>query len=218
MPDLRVKGKHQPIISEALFEKVQDVLEGKKPMAAPKRLINPAFPLRGLLRCAACGNALTASFCRSKTGKRYGYYYSRTRGCRLVKSIQAKALDDQFMSMLKRLQPRPEIAGVFPSIAAHIWVAQLDDSEKNLRNLSELLEEQKQLKFALLRAKLRGEICQSDYEQGNAEFSREISETEKRIRALDVALRTETRLCGFASSRSLTFPRFGAQPTTISGG
>lgn len=85
MPDLRVKGKHQPIISEALFEKVQDVLEGKKPMAAPKRLINPAFPLRGLLRCAACGNALTASFCRSKTGKRYGYYYCRTRGCRLVK-------------------------------------------------------------------------------------------------------------------------------------
>ena len=34
---------------------------------------------------------------------------------------------------------------------------------------------------------LRGEVCQSDYENGNAEFSREIRETEKELRALDSA-------------------------------
>lgn len=164
MPDLRVKGKHQPIISEGLFEKVQDVLEGKKPMDAPKRRINPAFPLRGLLRCAACGSALTASFCRSKTGKRYGYYYCRTRGCRLVKSAQANTLDNQFMSMMKRLEPRPEIVRAFPNIAAQIWDAKREDGEKALRKLSASLQEQKQLKSALLRAKLRGEVCQLDYE------------------------------------------------------
>jgi hypothetical protein len=38
-----------------------------------------------------------------------------------------------------------------------------------------------------LRAKLRGEVCQSDYEDGNAEFSREIRETEKELHALDSA-------------------------------
>jgi hypothetical protein len=38
----------------------------------------------------------------------------------------------------------------------------------------------------LLRATLRGEVCQSDYEEGNVEFSCEIRETEKELRALDL--------------------------------
>jgi site-specific DNA recombinase len=53
MPDLRVKGLHQPIVPQALFDKVQDVLDGKKPISTPKRRINPAFSLRGLVRCIA---------------------------------------------------------------------------------------------------------------------------------------------------------------------
>jgi site-specific DNA recombinase len=78
MPDLRVKGLHRPLVSQELFDRVQDVLDGKKPVVVPKRHANPAFPLRGLVLCASCGNPLTASFCRSKTGKRYPYYYCTT--------------------------------------------------------------------------------------------------------------------------------------------
>jgi hypothetical protein len=39
------------------------------------------------------------------------------------------------------------------------------------------LEEQKRLKGELLKAKLRGEISQGDYEQANVEYSADISAT-----------------------------------------
>jgi site-specific DNA recombinase len=187
MPDIRVIGKHQPIISQELFDKVQDVLDGKKPVATPKRRSNPAFPLRGLLRCESCRKPLTATFCRSKTGKRYPYYYCRTLGCRIVKSTQAHVFEDQFTSLMNRLQPLPEITAEFSSIAAHVWDAQQRDTEKSAKKLAVRLEEQKRLKSELLRSKLRGEVCQSDYEEGNAEFSREIKEIEKQLRTVEAA-------------------------------
>jgi site-specific DNA recombinase len=54
---------------------VQDILEGKKPVTAPRRKVNPDFPLKRFVRCGACGTPLTACFSRSKNGKLYGYYY-----------------------------------------------------------------------------------------------------------------------------------------------
>jgi hypothetical protein len=104
-----------------------------------------------------------------------------------VKSTQAKALEDQFLSLMSRLQPRPEIAAEFSAIAVQVWETQRDDSEKNSRKIAAGLEGQKWLKSELLRAKLRGEVSQSDYEQGNAEFSREIVDLERQLRTIDAA-------------------------------
>src|SRR4029077_19179621 len=142
---------------------------------------------RGLVHCAACGAPLTASFCRSKTGKRYPYYYCRTRGCRAVKSVQAGSLGDQFLAMLGRLRPRPETVSEFPKIAAQVWERAQGDAEKNTRKITARLEEQKRLKSELLRAKLRGEVCQPDYEQANAEFNREIAALDRQLREIGAA-------------------------------
>jgi site-specific DNA recombinase len=182
MPDVRVKGLHRPIVSQELFDRVQDILNGKKPVAVPKRHANPAFPLRGLVHCAACGAPLTASFCRSKTGRKYPYYYCRTRGCRAVKSVHAQNLGDQFVALLSRLRPNPETVSEFPKIAAEVWERAQGDAAKNARKLTAKLEDAKKLKAELLRAKLRGEVSQPDYEQANGEFSREIADLDRQLR------------------------------------
>jgi hypothetical protein len=185
---------------------VQDVLDGKKPLATPKRQINSAFPLRRSLRCASCGSALTASFSRSKTGRRYAYYFCFKRGCLGVKSTQAKTLEDQFASPMDRLQPRPDVKAEFFGIAARAWQARQADSEKSARKLTARLEEQKRLKSELLRAKLRDEVCQSDYEEGNREFSREISETEKQLRAIDGSAAGADAFVGFCELAIVDIP------------
>ena len=207
MPDLRVRGRHQPIVQQALFDKVQDVLDGKKPIATPKRRINPAFSLRGLVRCISCRHPLTASFCRSKTGKRYPYYYCRTRGCRAVKSTQAQMLEEQFLSLMGRLQPRPEITAEFSAIAARVWEMQQEESEKSSKKLTARLEEQKRLKSELLRAKLRGEVAQGDYEQGNAEFSREIIDLEKQLRSNGAAAADRDAFVQFCELAIVDIPK-----------
>ena len=57
-----VQGIHEPIITESLFYKVQDVLDNrrKKYHVAHKK-INENFPLKGFLNCPKCNKPLTAS-------------------------------------------------------------------------------------------------------------------------------------------------------------
>jgi hypothetical protein len=57
-----VKGKHEPLISEALFNEVQDVLNDKK-----RKIINISYgmkeeyPLLGNLLCTQCGQGKQAN-------------------------------------------------------------------------------------------------------------------------------------------------------------
>ena len=74
---------------------------GREKADDDKRRANPAFPLRELFRCATCGGPLTASFSRSKTGKRYPYFFCFKRGCLSVKSTQAQVLEGQFLSLVR---------------------------------------------------------------------------------------------------------------------
>jgi site-specific DNA recombinase len=54
-----VRGLHEPIISQELFDEVQAILDGRKPTPTPKRKVNPDFPLKCFVRCDACGTPLT---------------------------------------------------------------------------------------------------------------------------------------------------------------
>jgi hypothetical protein len=93
-------------------------------------------------------------------------------------------LEGQFLSLLGQLQPRPEIAAEFATIATQVWDAQQEDTEKRARKLTSQMEEQKNSNLSCC-APSYEEKCQSDYEDGNAELSQEIRKTEKELRALD---------------------------------
>ena len=78
-----IKGKHEALISEELFMKVQHMLRRKsnKDIFLPGgRIINEdRYPLRGLLLCPKCGKNLTASGAKGRS-KHY-YYYHCTTSC-----------------------------------------------------------------------------------------------------------------------------------------
>ena len=181
-----VRGLHRPVVSEELFARVQDVLSGKKLASTPKRKHNEAFPLKPFVHCEACGTPLTGGFARSKTGKLYPRYWCRKPGCRAVK-LSREELESQFVELLARLSPNPETVSEFPKIAARVWAAQQGDAEKNSRKLTARLEECKKLKSELLRAKLRGEVSQDDYQQAKTEFASEIADLERQLREIGAA-------------------------------
>ena len=68
-------GGHEPLVSRALFDRVQERLRGK---SSP--LTRRSFPYRGLIHCGLCGCSITASLIKGK----YRYYHcTRGRGpCR----------------------------------------------------------------------------------------------------------------------------------------
>ncbi|MDM1379900.1 recombinase family protein [Myroides marinus] len=69
-----VTGLHEALISEALFDKVQMVLDGnvRKERPNTKILSDENLPLRGFLVCPKCNRNLTGS---ASTGRNNRYYY-----------------------------------------------------------------------------------------------------------------------------------------------
>lgn len=77
---MRVKGKliphiYEPIISKALFDKVQEVFQSKSREVFSHQQEYKAitFAFRGLIKCETCGCAITSEHKIKKNGKRYVY-------------------------------------------------------------------------------------------------------------------------------------------------
>lgn len=71
---MTVKGDFDPIVPEDVFFRVQPKLHRKtKAKQVNYQRNNPDFPLRGAVRCPACGHIMTASQSRGNGGE-YGYY------------------------------------------------------------------------------------------------------------------------------------------------
>lgn len=74
-----IKGIHEPLVSEELFDDVQDILNGRKRKALNhKHGSKEEFPLRGNLLCKQCGRLLTASTSKGNGGL-YQYYHCTNR-------------------------------------------------------------------------------------------------------------------------------------------
>jgi site-specific DNA recombinase len=104
VPDFDVsrRGDFDPLVSEDTFYRVQAILDGRVQAAAPRQSARPDFPLKGLVRCEACGRPLTASWSKGRNGH-YAYNHC-WRQCRAVNVIKAK-LEGLFVDELTELQP-----------------------------------------------------------------------------------------------------------------
>ncbi len=70
-PATRVKGIHEPIISEATFHRAQSMMYNK---SQPKQELREEFPLRGIIKCKECDRPMTGGMRRGRLGTLYPYY------------------------------------------------------------------------------------------------------------------------------------------------
>ncbi|HPL56546.1 MAG TPA: recombinase zinc beta ribbon domain-containing protein, partial [bacterium] len=107
------EGRHTPIISKALYDKVQQVVETR---GHTQKQIKPTTPFLGLLRCAECGMGITSET-KTKTQKNGNFhswtYYRCSRKKRAVKCaeppIREKDLLPQLSALLGEYEMLPEI-------------------------------------------------------------------------------------------------------------
>jgi len=70
-----VDGIHEPIVSKALFNEVQSIIDGgRKQLQLKHKKINPNFPIKDFVLCPKCHNPLLASSSKGRS-KYYGYYH-----------------------------------------------------------------------------------------------------------------------------------------------
>ena len=115
------EGQHEGLVSYETFLKAQDRLQDGAKVPA-RANINEDFPLRGFVCCADCNNPMTASWSKSKTGKRHAYYMCFKKGCESYrKSIRRDKIEGEFATLLTSMQPARELVTFAQGMFRDIW-------------------------------------------------------------------------------------------------
>jgi site-specific DNA recombinase len=176
------KGQHEPIITEALYYQVQDVLDGRKRgQYRLKVASNATMPLRGFLICPHCGKLLTGS--ASKGRYKYYSYYHCFDGCTC--RFKADYVNNLFEYELKKYIPRPEMMEVYKIALAEAW----NDKTNHLQNdRKQLLSQIKELegKLSYIRDLLSSkQLDPEDFREMKSEYSGKLEKLEAKLSACD---------------------------------
>ena len=91
------EGKHKPLISKKLFDKVQEVLRER---GKPQKVKEHNFAFLGLMKCASCGCAITAEI---QKGHHY-YHCTKKKGpCPEKHYLREEKLIEQIKSFLQKV-------------------------------------------------------------------------------------------------------------------
>ncbi|RQO75666.1 recombinase family protein [Pedobacter sp. KBW06] len=136
-----VDGTHEPLITESLFYKVQDVINSRKRKIGVNgaKVVSPrSLPLRGFLSCPHCSRTICGS--ASKGRKHYYYYYHCITACKV--RYRADMVNTLFERLLKRFIPRPGMDELFKMVVRDSYN---DDSKfyiSERRRIAELISQQ----------------------------------------------------------------------------
>ena len=187
-PEQIVIGEHEPIIDEETFNKVQDILDGKK-KKSPKltKAINPDLYLRKFLVCHQCGHALTGATSRGNGGK-YTYYHC----CGDAKHIRKRAeeVNDGFARYVSCLKPNTVVLNLYKEVLNDI---RLEGNRERKAEISKLKEELSMIckrKSSLEDKFLDDNIDYSSYQGIKGRLENEVNNLETRITALETLNRT----------------------------
>ncbi len=174
-----VQGQHEPLISEALFYKVQDVLDGKKRKERPntKMVSQNNLPLRGFLTCSKCKRMLTGSASKGKYNYYYYYHCISSCGCR----YRANHANDTFIEELKKYKPHASVIDLYKIIISNTYKKQ--SAQKQSRS-KQLVEEMNKINERLNKARqllLSEDIDSIDYRTIKSECENKLVRLEAKL-------------------------------------
>ena len=179
--DLRVKGQHQPIVTDELFALVQSRVNHKSVHHDP---VNENFPLRGLARCWKCTKLLTAGLVRGRSNT-YPRYWCFTKGCKGVKALSRDELEGHFVGVLAMIQPAAELLAKLPTFVATQWATRKEQMAEEASKLTKRLQEQQDLNRRAVKAKITGEISAEDFQNFKESTDAEIAQIKVQMETLD---------------------------------
>ncbi len=174
-PEQIIKGIHEPIISEILFEQVQQTISGRRPKkVAYKTRSLDKFPLRGIIECEKCGNKLTASSSKGNGG--FYEYYHCTNGC--SKRFSVKVLDKELENILKGLKLKPEIKELYIKMLEKELAGDKRKSVEEKKRLTTIISNLNQKLEKIQNLLIEGTLDSDDYKEMKSRLKLEKLEAE----------------------------------------
>jgi len=172
-----VQGQHEPLISEAMFYRVQDVLDGRKKAMRPKIAVDDNLPLRGFLICPNCGRMLTGSASKGRTQHYHYYHCSSECGIRYkAQEPNVKIVDE----IRKYVHPLPRLQ-LFKEVIVSVYKAKTHAQHNEVQQLKIQLEEANKRLSKARELLLCGDIEADDYRTIKAESEERINRLEARL-------------------------------------
>ena len=181
-PETIVEGVHEAIIPVDIFNKVQDILDGKK-KKSPKlsKKINPDLFLRQFLICPICGHALTGAVSRGNGG-RYAYYNC----CEEAKHIRVRAekVNEGFAKYVGSLKPNETVLNLYEQILNDVRKEQKTNVNEEITQLqNKMLVFQKRIQAAKDKY-LDGEMSKSEKDEAINHNQKEVDLLQEKIEIL----------------------------------
>lgn len=175
-PNEEVVGKYTPMISKEQFYRVQEILDGRRttPQGSKRKVDNPNFPLRKLVKCHFCDSPLTAGMCKGGT-KKYPYYWCR-HNC--LKSTTSNKLEEILLNRLKEIQPSQEAVDLFTLILRTTYDKRIKALLNRKKSANKDLFELKDMMSKLVQGHLKGTYSDDIYESQKTIIEDKILATE----------------------------------------
>ncbi len=134
------EGKHKPLISKKLFDKVQEVL---KQRGKPQKIKKHNFVFLGLMKCGSCGASITA-----ETQKGHNYYRcTKKKGiCQEKHYLREESLIEQIKNYLQKVSLSSQITKRV--------LAELEKEEQQAKEQTEIIVQNLKEELTKIEAKL----------------------------------------------------------------
>jgi len=173
------EGKHQPLVSKALFDQVQNVLARRGRPHKPRR---QPLPYLGFITCGECGAAITGE--RQKSH----HYYRCTRKlgpCSQKRFIREEARTDELRAVTARVAIPSEQGACMLLELAEWRRTESDCRAERLADERTRLGETESRLSRLLDVYIDGSIEQADYAHKKEELLHEKAGIRERIRRIE---------------------------------
>ena len=206
-------GKHKAIIHDALWEKVQFLLQKKS--FTPSRIFDGEFLLSGLIRCPKCGAAMVASRTKSKS-KNGQYvnclYYScgafRNKGSSVcsANSIRKQEAEEEVMNRLSEVLCKERILKAIVDKINHKLTTRTIPLQSELSHIRSQLEKAVNKKQRYLDLFEQGNVDKSFFTGRMQEIQAEITKLQVEKARLELELTEDnTAPVAFEQVRELIY-------------
>lgn len=178
-PEQIVKGQHEAIIDTDTFDKVQDILSGKR-KHEPKlsKTIDPDLFLRKYIVCPICGHSITGATSTGKGGK-YKYYNCCQDGKHLRRP--ADYVNDTFAQWVGGLKPNQEVLDLYTEILQDLRGEHKQDVQREVEALRKEIEKVKERLTKADELFLEGNLKDDNYNRITENCEKHIKELQERI-------------------------------------
>lgn len=180
----KAPGQHKPIVSQELFDAVQNALNAKVSAPITHKKVNEDFPLRGFVLCAGCGKKLVAGWAKGRTEK-YARYWCANKACKAKVGARREQIENSFLRILGMLVPTQEFLNDLPRIAKNLWAHRLERLDNERKRLNTALTTAKALNQKILLQKINDELSAEDFSILKETVTKQRTEAETQLSALD---------------------------------